>query len=336
MKNEREIEIMNKTFIALNLAMLLALPCFGQGKVAYQSYVDSAISGVRYNANDAVNKVNALNRVVNGDDFAIVVTNYDSVTKMPTAKFRFKLDDGSWREVWSELNRWDWYFGTWVPSNLYTKASADARFAQKAWGQYTSGLGEESPDGRLWMTQPVVVSSGLEWVPFNIESRGSIWVLTANGLNPGASTGETGSFLRITDDSGKEIFKIEKGDKELVGAFCEGIQVSGNTMTLRYKVDSSKEPTLEGCADITAADWKAPTEHGCTVSWSGGSGDWTATVQVPPTYSKFFIRGMFEKGKESSIVNTAPVKISGGILTADGVRIRPVVSGSTVTWEVMK
>ena len=329
------------THLALRLtlsffAVLFANAAFGQGTVAYQSWVEGKISGVRTTANNASDKVNALERVVIGDDFAIVVTNYDSKSKMSSASFKFKRDDGTWHEVWNDLNRWMWFFDEWVPTNLYTKAQSNARFAEKAWGQYSSGLGEESPDGRLWLTQPVVVSSGLEWVPFSLESSGSVWVLTANGLTPGASTGESGSFLRITDDSGQEVFKIEKGDKELVGAYCEGFRKDGNTLTLQYKVDSAKAPTLEGCVDLSAADWKDPTEHGCTVSWSGGSGDWTATVEVPPTYVKFFLRAKFEKGKESSIVNTVPVKISGGILTADGVKIRPVVNGTTVTWEVFE
>ena len=320
------------------IAMLCLAPFFAVSAetVAYQSWVDGRISTVQNQAREASDKVKALEKVVIGDDFAIMVTNYDSKTKMSAASFKFKREDGTWYEVWNDLNRWKWFFDEWVPTNIYTKSQANARFAEKAWGQYSSGLGEESPDGRLWLTQPVVVSSGLEWVPFSLESSGSIWVLTANGLTPGESTGESGSFLRITDDSGKEVFKIEKGDKELVGAYCEGIRKDGNTLTLQYKVDSTKSPTLEGCVDLSAADWKDPTEHGCTVSWSGGSGDWMATVEVPPTYTKFFLRAKFEKGKEPSIVNAVPVKISGGILTADGVKIRPVVNGATVTWEVFE
>lgn len=315
--------------MAVCAAALCCMAAFAQGKVAYQSYVDAAVAGVRSTANNASTKVDALNAVVIGDDFAITVTNYDSVTKLPTAKFRFKKDDGTWREVWNELDHWKWFFNTWWPSNAYTKAQTESRFAEKAWGQYTSGLGEQSPDGRLWLTQPVVVSSGLEWVPFNVESGGAIWVLTANGLTPGVSTN---GFLRITDDSGKEIFKIVKGDKELVGAFCEGISVSGNVMTLSYRTDS--QPTLEGCADLANPEWKDPEESGCTVSWSG-TDPYVATVTVPQTFTKYFVRGKYERGKESRIVNTAPTQITGGLVTADGVKIVPKVSGSTVTWEVV-
>ena len=341
------------THIALSLtlsffAVLFANAAFGQGTVAYQSWVEGKISGVRTTANNASDKVNALERVVIGDDFVIVVTNYDSKTKMSSASFKFKRDDGTWHEVWNDLNRWMWFFDEWVPTNLYTKAQANARFAQKAWGQYTSGLGEESPDGRLWLTQPVVVSSGLEWVPFNLESSGSIWVLTANGLMPGASTGDAGSFLRITDDSGKEIFKIVKGDKEVKGAFCDDIVVRSNPdgsvrVELSYKVESAKAPTVETTASLTAGqvEWTDVPDSWYDNTDIGSSGAWRRCINVPAVSTARYFRGKYERGNESYIVNAAPVQSSGGFLATDkttgkAVKIRPVVNGTTVTWEVFE
>lgn len=310
-----------------------AFAAFGQGRVAYEPWVEGKVQSVQSTANNAAAQVRALNGVVTGDDFALVVTNYDSVTRMPSLSARYKLQDGSGRygEVWNELTRWEWFFGTWWPSNAYTKVQADARFADKAWGQYESGTGYDSPDGRLWVTQPVVMSSGMVYMPHTMESGGAIWVLTANGLAPSVTTN---GFFRLSDDTGKPLFEVVKGDKMLVGAFCEGIMASGNVMTLTYATDS--QPTLEGCSDLRLADWKDPTESGCTVEWSGGSGAYVATVTTPPTFTKYFIRGKYEKGSESYIRNIAPVRIESGIITADGVKIRPKVSGTTVTWEVVK
>lgn len=333
------------------IAMLCLAPLFASGAetVAYKNWVDGRISTVQNQAREANDKVKALEKVVIGDDFAIMVTNYDSSTNMSAASFKFKRDDGTWHEVWNDLNRWKWFFGEWVPTNLYTKSQANARFAEKAWGQYSSGLGEESPDGRLWLTQPVVVSSGLEWVPFSLESSGSVWVLTANGLTPGASTGESGSFLRITDDSGKEIFKIVKGDKELVGAYCDDIVVRSNPdgskrVELLYKVESAKAPTVETTASLDAGqvEWTDVPE-----SWYdkdtdiGSSGAWRRCINVPAVSTARFFRGKYEHGNESYIVNEAPVQSSGGFLVTDRttgkpVKVHLVVDNGTVTWEVDK
>ena len=335
-----------KTIIMLCLAPLFAS---GAETVAYQNWVDGRISTVQNQAREANDKVKALEKTVIGDDFAIVVTNYDSSTKMSGASFKFKRDDGTWYEVWNDLNRWKWFFDEWVPANLYTKSQANARFAEKAWGQYSSGLGEESPDGRLWLTQPVVVSSGLEWVPFSLESSGSVWVLTANGLTPGESTGESGSFLRITDDSGKEVFKVVKGDKEIKGAYCDDIVVRSNPdgsvrVELSYKVESAEAPTVETTASLNAGqvEWTDVPD-----SWYdknadiGSSGAWRRCIDVPAVSTARFFRGKYEHGNESYIVNAAPVQSSGGFLVTDRttgktVKVHLVVDNGTVTWEVGK
>lgn len=320
-------------YLIASVVGIASLCVFGQGKVVYQHQLGSKISSVEAKANSAKGIADALNAAVTGDDFVVVVTNYDSLGKMPAASFKFKEQDGSgkYRTVWNELDRWLWFFNHWVPTNLYTKAAQDARFAQKAWGQYASALGSDAPDDRLWVTQPVVLSCGLEWVPHTMESGGAIWVLTANGVTPSVTTN---GYFRLCDESNNPVFEVVAGDKELVGAYCEGITRNGNVMTLTYATDS--QPMLEGCADIRAQDWKDPAESGCTVKWSGTKGAYVATVTTPPTFNRYFIRGKYERGTKGYIRNTVPVKIEGGIVTADGIKIRPVVNGSTVTWEVVR
>lgn len=229
-----------------------AFAAFGQGRVAYEPWVEGKVQAVKSTADGAAAQVRALNGVVTGDDFAIVVTNYDSVMRMPSLSARYKLQDGSGRygEVWNELTRWKWFFGTWWPSNAYTKAQADARFADKAWGQYESGTGYDSPDGRLWVTQPVVMSSGMAYMPHTMESGGAIWVLTANGLAPSVTPN---GFFRLSDDTGKTLFEVVKGDKELVGAYCSDIKTQSQPsappiVTLEFAVDLP--PTVEATVHV--------------------------------------------------------------------------------------
>ena len=333
--------------LALLTASFLSLAVFGQ-RVAYEEWVEDRINGVRTTANTANDKVHQLNRAVVGDDFAIVVTNYDSKIRMPTAKFRFKLDDGTWREVWNEFTRWEWYFGTWVPSNLYSKAQCETNFARKAWGQYSSGLGQESPDGNLWLTQPVVVSSGLEWVPFRLESSGSIWILMANGLAPGGSvTDGTGSFLKITDDTGKEVFKIVRGDKEIKGALIDDFNMvshpSGAVLIeLAFSVESSNPPDVEYATTLDAnpVEWTDVPNVWYDKSVTGTSGAWRRAINVPAgSYARFF-RGKYEHGNDPYIENSAPVSVSGGFRTVDKatgkpVKVNLVVNNGVVSWEVV-
>ena len=320
-----------------------AFAAFGQGRVAYEPWVDGKVQSVQSIANNAAAQVRALNGVVTGDDFALVITNYNSVTRMPSLSARYKLQDGSGKhgEVWNELTRWKWFFGTWWPSNAYTKAQADARFADKAWGQYESGTGYDSPDGRLWVTQPVVMSSGMAYMPHTMESGGAIWVLTANGLAPSVTTN---GFFRLSDDTGKTLFEVVKGDKELVGAYCSDIKTQSQPsappiVTLEFAVDLP--PTVEATVHLGGlTEWQDIPK-----AWTGDpikTDNGYKVVITPPAgaVQYYFFRGKYERDTESYIRNLAPVKVDSGFVVtkSDGtsVKIRPVVNGTTVTWEVVK
>lgn len=327
---------------SLTLTLALSLTAFGQGRVAYEPWVEGKVQAVKSTADGAAAQVRALNGVVTGDDFALVVTNYNSFTRLPSLSARYKLQDGSgkYAEIWNSLMMWNWFFGTWWPSNAYTKAQADARFANKAWGQYESGTGYDSPDGRLWVTQPVVMSSGMAYMPHTMESGGAIWVLTANGLAPSVTTN---GFFRLADDTGKTLFEVVKGDKELVGAYCSDIKIQSQPsappiVTLEYAVDSP--PTVEATVHL-----------GELTEWQDIPEAWTSTTKTDTGYKVVvtppagavqyhFFRGKYERGTESYIRNLAPVQTdSGFIVTAkDGtrVKVRMVVDGTTVTWEVFK
>jgi hypothetical protein len=316
------------------------ITAFGQGRIAYESYVDGKVQAVKITADSASAQVKALEKVAIGDDFAIVVTNYDSKTKMSAASFKFKCEDGTWYEVWNDLNRWKWFFDEWVPTNLYTKSQANARFAEKAWGQYESGTGYDSPDGRLWVTQPVVMSSGMAYIPHTMESGGAIWVLTANGLTPSVTTN---GFFKLSDDTGKTLFEVVKGDKELVGAFCSDIKTQSRPsappiVTLEFAGDSP--PTVEATVHLgELTEWQDIPEAWTSMTKTDNG---YKVVITPPVgaVQYYFFRGKYERGTESYIRNLAPVKVDSGFVVtkSDGtsVKIRPVVNGTTVTWEVFK
>ena len=322
----------NISHIILTL-VTLALPLAGmsQGRVAYQSYVDSKVESVKSTANNAAKKVDALNGVVVGDSFVIVVTNYDSVTKIPAASFRYKLEDGRYREVWKELDRWHWLFDSWVPSNLYYKAQTDALLAQKAdrsWGKYESASGLDSPDGNLWISQKVVISDNLRYSPYVVESGSAIWILETGYSEVKVTT----NGFRIYDEStGNTVFEIIKGDLVPVGAHADSIRKSGDTLIVPYKVDAANPPEVVGSTDLKDFE-KLPNDK-ATIKWTGGRGNWVAEVTLAAPLSRYFLRATYLKGTETKIANRSVVRFDNGI-EIDGVKyklgVATLSSGETV------
>ena len=62
-----------KTALFAIASLLFTLASYGQGRVAYESYVDGKVQAVKSTADGASAQVRALNGVVTGDDFALVV-----------------------------------------------------------------------------------------------------------------------------------------------------------------------------------------------------------------------------------------------------------------------
>ena len=302
-------------FIGLMATVLICASTLAQGRIAYESTVDEKIKAIENKANDASAKANALNKAVSGDDFVVVVTNYDSITKMPAASFRFKKDDGSgYRVVWNELDRWNWFFKSWFPSNTYDKAEINSLLdtkADRSWGMYESYTGAPSPDGRLWVSQGVTISSGMAYQPYTIDAGGSIWVLESNGLEVSTSTN---GFLNICDDEGKSVFRIEKGDKQPVGALAGGITKSGNVITVPYAVKSTNPPNIEGRASLTVGSWETLPNGTASVKWEGESGAWVAKVTLASVHPAYFLRAWYEVGTTTKIVNKGAAHFEGGIV----------------------
>lgn len=315
--------------------VFLALPVIGicQGKVAYQSWVEQKLAPVKSSADSSAARVGTLNSVVTGDDFVIVVTNYDSASKMPAASFRFKLEGtNGYRVVWKELDRWNWLFDSWIPTNLYKKAQVESLLSSKAdrgWGKYESVSGEDSPDGRLWVSQKIVLTDDLRYTPYVLESGSSMWVLDTNYSEVSVTT----NGLRIYDQmTGNTVLEVIKGDLVPVGAHADSITVSGNTLTVPYKVKARSAPEISGAPDLHSEFEKLPNDK-ATVKWSGESGNWVAEVTLAAPLDRYFLRATYLQGTETKIVNRSVVSFDNGI-EIDGVKYKlgaaTLSSGETV------
>ena len=267
-----------------------------------------------------------------GDGFRVSVTNYNvAVTaetaweRLPTAAFDYKPDgtNAAYTVVWNENIKWNRWFDIYAKDTASVASNLNDK-ADRAWGNYDSHTGGEAPEGYTWISSPrVALAGGLSWQKF-VATSGGIWVLTANGMSVEADgAGTTNAYFRISDETGKSLFEIVKGDRVLVGASAASIKTKnlsdgGIEVTIAYNVESTKHPTLYGAptlAYVRETGWiKGGTDAAqWTEVWSGSSGAWQVVCTVPAAVNaasgnQYFFCAQYEQGSETYIKQTAPVK----------------------------
>ena len=284
-------------------------------------------------------QVTTIGAHLNAEDARFVVTNYNSVTHTPEAYVEIKLPDNSWSRIWSEMTRWNWLTGTYLPGNFYTQTEIDGKLdekADRAWGFYDSTTGAYAPDDYTWISSPKIAIAANLAYQRTVTAEGAIWVLESNGTVT-ETGGMTNGFFRISDDEGNSLFEIVKGNKRTVGADAASCQVvAGFTPTklqIGYSIVSDVHPTIYVCNSLSTQAWKAEDDADCVanVSWSGASGAWVAQVQGKSAYSSLFVKATYEVGGETYISNSAPVSMQylmlGGVKYAIGTA---TISGHTV------
>ena len=266
------------------------------------------------------NQVSSIGSYLNAEDARFVSTNYDSVTRLPEAYVEVRLNDhgtNKWVEIWREMTRWNkfvgegflwdnWggFYNTWTNMVQEVEHKAD-----RAWGAYDSETGGWSPEGYTQVSSSnILIAAGMAYQR-TITSAGAVWVLQCN---QGTATigGDTNGYFRIMDAEGNTQFEIIKGDKREVGADASGITVgSGNVLTIPYSVEAGEHPVIQCTATLDAPSWKAEDDPDClcTVSWSGSSGAWVATVTPKTAQSSMFVKATYMTGGETYIRNAAPV-----------------------------
>lgn len=264
--------------------------------------------------NDLSNTVTQWTTYWDGDDVRDTVTNYYGSLGMPARYLEQKMPpdethDAPWfKVVWSELTRWNAFM---TPYHQFTNA-VNAELAQKAdraWGFYDSGTGEYSPDGFLQISTPnIIIAKDLAYQKTITTGGCSMWVLTAT--HPFQLTGETEQgYFRITDGDGNALFEIVKGDKRIAGATATALTMDSGSMVITYPV-SGDHPTLSVCTDLKAADWQTGEDITvATVAWSGGSGNWVATVTPVGPRPSLFCKASYEVGGNTYIKNNVATSI---------------------------
>lgn len=263
-------------------------------------------------------------RLIAGTNVVLVVTNYNSSVHAPSMKLQH-LDpqSGEYVTYWDETRR---HGMTLTNAMDYADAQVATR-APKAWSGTTSGLGQEAPAGVTWISTPeTVIAGGFEYKKI-VTSAGAVWVLTSNGLYTGPTTN---SYFRVAAADGTELFSIEKTDSYLIGVNPDGITESGNTVTIPVNVVASEHPYLRASRTLVNADWVKETENGfscpwASVSWSGTTGAYVATVTTTEPQAFFYFEYLVEGS--AKIKNSAKTDLSGGIVF-NGTTYYPTVNGN--------
>ena len=258
-------------------------------------------------------QVSAIGAHLNGEDARFVVTNYDSVVHTPEAYVEIKVSN-NWLRVWDEGTRWNQY-EVW-------KTNVDAELSMKAdraWGVYDSETGGYSPAGFTQVSSSnILIASGMAYQR-TVTSAGAVWVLQCN-QGVAQLGGDTNGYFKIMDSDGNSQFEVVKGDRREMGCDASGISLdtstTPNNVIIPYSVVSDEHPQLYITESLVTPDWKAETDADCigTVTWTGSSGAYVATVHPKLAYPSMFIRATYMVGGETYIKNNAPVKMDSIIL----------------------
>ena len=291
--------------------------------------ISKSLDVVDAKADEAKARADSVATLVYGDDCQLIATNYNSSTKIPSLMVRFKLKDEAtgtnlWYTVYDELRWWNWLTKDYLPDNYYTKAYLDALFEEKAdraWGFYDSHSGNFAPDGYTWISSPkIAIAAGMAYQRI-LTTSGAVWVLESNGLITEVGGESDTGFFRISDDKGKALFEITKGDEQIAPANAGGCttrtEMGITHLDIPYFVESSEHPKIQVSRDLKT--WYEEGDSACpaNVAWSGQSGAFTADVWGKQAEPRLFVQATYKKGAEDKIVNSAPVEftklIIGGI-----------------------
>ena len=287
--------------------------------------------------------VNALWRYTFGDRAWIAVTNYLRTAEGVAPSLQlWEVRDGKTNCVYSsgeeiahavsnEVGRIALVF-----SNLLE--GVRAQIPATAWSAYQSMSGAPNPASNevtVVSTPSVMLTGGAEWRQYVDVSSNSLWVLSSRGVTIAGS--DTNGYFRIYDAEGKAAFEVVKEKAMTVDAIPQGNPIPpGDTGTMSVTFIANAQPTLWLSPTLSPPAFvEAAEDANASVAWTDNKdGTWTAAIEFVSVKDKYFAYATFEKPGTTVIRNNAPMRVDGGIVTSDGKRIRPVVSGTAVSWEV--
>ena len=288
--------------------------------------------------------VNALWQYTFGDRAWIAVTNYIRTAEgvVPSLQL-WEVRDGATNCVYSsgeeiahvvsnEVGRIALVF-----SNLLE--GVRAQIPATAWSAYQSMSGAPNPASNevtVVSTPSVMLTGGAEWQQYVDVSSNSLWVLSSRGVTIAGS--DTNGYFRIYDAEGNAAFEVVKEKAKTVPAIPHGNMIApGDTGTMSVTFIAKTQPILWFSPTLSPPAFvEASEDTNASVAWTdNGNGTWTVAIDFVHVQDTYFAYATYVEPGTTVVKNNAPMRVDGGIVTSDGKRIKPVVSGSSVSWEVV-
>ena len=282
---------------------------------------------------------------VNGSNVVIVVTNYLSGAYiLDAAKLQIReLRDGKYRTVYNSRDEILLHLANFETNKLNATrellrseiAAVLEEMQHDAWGRRTS-TGNPAPSNTIYTTEPsFVFGGGLEYERIAV-GAGAVGILMVKGA-PSYTAGDSGTFL-FKDATGENYFGYSMTSGYAIGVPTDGIQVTGQRVTLTYNIVGSCPIVMwcpaffPGCAqDITGAGWYqlndeegnpiegAPFE--CAVDMESTPEVATVYIDTGANPTGFFSAWTSVPGK-SSFKTNMPMDLDaangGGVVSSDG------------------
>ena len=268
--------------------------------------------------------------LVEGTNIIDVVTNYESAINIPE-RLLVQIDtNGERKVVWRESTRHNATIEQLTAAlDAATNALANATAAllaakaDRAWGKYTSGLGEYAPADTLWISHPsTVLAGGLDWMK-NVTTGGDIFVLTSNGMALEFENNPTNAAFFNIASNGETIFRIEKTDERAVYVNISDVDVVGNYLLVGFQSWAwPTHPLLRVKEDLADAEW-LKEEDAVDGEWAGvarfaWSGDgvnvpFVVTIENLTGGGKIFAGFSYTAPGETKIINNGVTDLSKGI-----------------------
>jgi len=262
--------------------------------------------------------VNSWQTYWNGTNSWLQITNYMHTVAGVIPEFSiWEIRDGKATNVWSDIEKFD-AFTSAYQAELALKQTqtvnqvmqqvhvAVSEKADKAWSLYQSATGLVAPSNTTWISTPrTVIAGGLDYER-RVDAYGEVWILIANGMCAQFDGVNTNGCFSISDGDGNTMFSIKKTASYTVGATASSIVVNQNTIELTYNVYSVTHPSIFKTTELG----NTFTDIDATVTWTGSSGAWHASIPRPSDEQKGFYRATYIVEGENIIEQSVPVKFT--------------------------
>ncbi len=262
--------------------------------------------------------------------------------RVPSSLQLYEFRDGATKAIYDSRDWVVWYyqFKETALTNRIAQLEADLASAEatieslKPWGNWTaSGLESPFEDTLIVDKSNLQLMAGYEWEK-HVSGNQTCFVLTGNGV-ANVSTNETG-YLEMTDAFGDAYVRFNKTSSYFASAEASSISFNNTTHTWDITFTSTAHPIGAATATLSSP-LVSEDDAACpaTITWTGSAGAWVmhALPKTTPAPQMFFAARVEVQGHDY-IQNLKPVSFDDGIQVGN-VRIRPVVTGTTVTWEVI-